>query len=55
MLFSLSFKRSLDQHGVDVGALELPPMTLRGRRNPIDIYCVPLPKRLDVQVFEQPG
>lgn len=47
MLFSRSFKRSLDERGVDVGALELPPMTLRGRRNPIDIYCVPLPKRIE--------
>jgi hypothetical protein len=54
MLFSLSFKRSLDQHGVDVGALELPPMTLRGRRNPIDIYCVPRPVRIGVPAFEQP-
>jgi adenylate cyclase len=54
MLFSLSFKRSLDEHGVDVGALELPPMTLRGRRNPIDIYCVPRPVRIDVAAFEQP-
>ena len=54
MLFSRSFKRSLDDHGVDVGALELPPMTLRGRRNPIDIYCVPLPKRLDLPSFEHP-
>lgn len=48
MLFSRSFKRSLDERGVPLEALELPPMTLRGRRNPIDIYCVPLPKRLDV-------
>jgi len=47
MLFSRSFKRSLDEHGVDVGALELPPMTLRGRKTPIDIYCVPLDKRID--------
>jgi class 3 adenylate cyclase len=47
MLFSRTFKRSLDEHGVDVGALELPPMTLRGRKSPIDIYCVPLEKRLD--------
>ena len=47
MLFSHTFKRSLDERGVDVGALELPPMTLRGRKTPIDIYCVPLEKRLD--------
>jgi class 3 adenylate cyclase len=47
MLFSQTFKHSLDERGVDVGALELPPMTLRGRKTPIDIYCVPLEKRLD--------
>jgi adenylate cyclase len=47
LLFSQTFKRSLDEHGMDVGALELPPMTLRGRKNPIDIFCVPLEKRLD--------
>ena len=47
MLFSRSFKRSLDERGVDVGALELPPMTLRGRKTPIDIYCVPIEKRID--------
>jgi hypothetical protein len=39
---------------VDVGALELPPMTLRGRRNPIDIYCVPLPRRLELASFDRP-
>ena len=47
MLFSRSFKRSLDDRGVIVEAMELPPMTLRGRRSPIDIYCVPLAKRLE--------
>jgi class 3 adenylate cyclase len=47
MLFSRSFKRSLDDGGVVVDAMELPPMTLRGRRSPIDIYCVPLIKRLE--------
>lgn len=47
MLFSRSFKRSLDERGVVVDALELPPMTLRGRKTPIDIYCVPLSRRLD--------
>ncbi len=54
MLFSRSFKRSLDERGVELGALELPPMTLRGRRSPIDIYCVPLKKRIDTgNVFEE--
>jgi adenylate cyclase len=50
MLFSRSFKRSLDDRGVVVDAMELPPMTLRGRRTPIDIYCVPLAKRLETGV-----
>jgi adenylate cyclase len=48
MLFSRTFKRSLDERGLEVGALELPSMTLRGRANPIDIYCVPLPKRVEL-------
>jgi len=47
MLFSRSFKRSLDERGVALDALELPPMTVRGRKSPIDIYCVPLAKRLE--------
>jgi adenylate cyclase len=50
MLFSRSFKRSLDERGVTVDALELPPMTLRGRRTPIDIYCIPLPNRVETGV-----
>jgi class 3 adenylate cyclase len=48
MLFSGAIKQSLDAHGLDVGALPLPPMILRGRVNPIDIYCVPLHARLQV-------
>ena len=48
MLFSGAIKQSLDAHGLDVGALPLPPMILRGRTNPIDIYCVPLHARLQV-------
>jgi adenylate cyclase len=48
MLFSSSFKRSLDAQGLDVGATALPPMQLRGRTTPIDIYCVPLESRLHV-------
>jgi adenylate cyclase len=53
MLFSRSFKRSLDERGVVVDAMELPPMTLRGRRSPIDIYCVPLAKRLDTGAYDE--
>jgi adenylate cyclase len=48
MVFSGTVKRSLDARGVDLRAIELPPMTLRGRSSPIDIFCVPLEKRLDL-------
>jgi class 3 adenylate cyclase len=48
MLFSSTLKRSLDARGVDVGATPLPPLQLRGRSHPIDIYCVPLGTRLNV-------
>lgn len=46
MLFSSTLKRSLDAHGLDIGATALPPLQLRGRSHPIDIYCVPLGQRL---------
>jgi adenylate cyclase len=45
MLFSSALKQSLDAHGVDVGATALPPLQLRGRSHPIDIFCVPLKRR----------
>jgi adenylate cyclase len=48
MIFSRSLKSSLDEHGMHVAALELPSMTLRGRLNPIDMFCVPLPRRLEL-------
>jgi len=48
MLFSRALKQSLDAHGVDVGATALPPLQLRGRSHPIDIFCVPLGTRLKV-------
>jgi adenylate cyclase len=48
MLFSHSLKRSLEERGFDIEAMALPPMTLRGRTTPIDIYCVPLETRLDL-------
>jgi adenylate cyclase len=48
MVFSRAVKDSLDARGLIIPAVELPPMTLRGRTNPIDIYCVPLEKRLDL-------
>jgi len=45
VLFSGSVKRALDARGYDVGAVALPPLTLRGRSVPVDIYCVPLDER----------
>lgn len=48
VVFSGTVKRSLDAGGLDIHAVELPPMTLRGRSAPIDIFCVPLEKRLDL-------
>jgi len=48
MLFSSALKRSLDQHGLDVGATALPPLQLRGRSHPIDIFCVPRATRIQL-------
>jgi adenylate cyclase len=48
MLFSRTLKQSLDARGIDVGALALPPLQLRGRSHPVDIFCVPLATRLQV-------
>ena len=50
MLFSSALKRSLDAHGFDVGATPLPPLQLRGRAHPIDIFCVPLGHRMQLAV-----
>jgi class 3 adenylate cyclase len=50
MLFSSTLKRSLDAHGLDVGATPLPPLQLRGRAHPIDIFCVPLATRMQLAV-----
>ena len=48
MIFSGSIKHSLDARGLNLEAVQLPSMTLRGRSSPIDIFCVPLAKRLDL-------
>lgn len=48
VLFSSRFKLLLDQCGVQVGALALPALQLRGRKSPIDIFCVPLAQRVGV-------
>ncbi len=48
MLFSGTLKQSLDANGMDVGAAALPPLQLRGRSHPIDIFCVPLARRVQL-------
>ena len=48
MLFSDAVKRSLDATGFNVEAFALPPLVLRGRSAPIDIFCVPISKRLRI-------
>lgn len=47
MLFSQAVMTALDGFDIDVQALPLPPMVLRGRSNPIDIFCVPSERRID--------
>ncbi len=47
MLFSDAVKRALDDTGVQVPAMPLPPIVLRGRSAPIDIFCVPSERRID--------
>jgi class 3 adenylate cyclase len=47
MLFSEAVKKSLDAGGFVCAAFPLPPLVLRGRTNPIDIFCVPSTQRID--------
>jgi class 3 adenylate cyclase len=46
-LFSLSVKQALDP--VPGGIVELPPLVLRGRTRPVEIYCMSTPQRLDLR------
>lgn len=55
MLFSRTLKQSLDAHGVELDATALPPLQLRGRTHPVDIYCVPLPTRLQLRLEPTPS
>jgi class 3 adenylate cyclase len=50
MLFSRAVMQSLAARGIKVGATALQPMQLRGRTNPIELYCVPTPSRVQVSV-----
>jgi adenylate cyclase len=50
VLFSTALKLSLDaQSETTTAVLALPPLTLRGRSSPIDIFCVPTDKRIDLR------
>jgi class 3 adenylate cyclase len=55
MVLSRALKHSLDARGHDIKAVELPAMTLRGRTSPIDIYCVPINKRLHITEVPPPS
>lgn len=46
-LFSLSVRQSLDP--LPTGIVELPPLVLRGRTRPVEIYCMEAPGRLDLR------
>jgi class 3 adenylate cyclase len=47
-LFSGTVKRSLDQLGYDVAAVQLPALQVRGRASPVEIFCLPtVGERLD--------
>ncbi|HEU4602698.1 MAG TPA: adenylate/guanylate cyclase domain-containing protein [Steroidobacteraceae bacterium] len=47
MLFSDAVRKSLEDGGIYLGAMSLPALVLRGRTQPIDIYCVPSEQRID--------
>lgn len=47
MLFSNAVKHSLEDQGLNIAALPLPALVLRGRSSPIDIFCVPSAQRID--------
>jgi len=50
VLFSNALKLSLSGRlDSNIPMLALPPLTLRGRANPIDIYCVPTDTRVDLR------
>ncbi len=46
-MFSRSVWQSLDSGAA--GIVELPPMVLRGRARPVEIYCMPSVTRLDLR------
>jgi class 3 adenylate cyclase len=49
VLFSGALKLMLDDQSDDMPMMALPPLVLRGRTNPIDIFCVPTDTRVDLR------
>lgn len=49
LLFPENVKRSLDSTGLDCEAVLLSAISLRGRTEPVEIFCVPAPKRFDLR------
>ncbi len=48
IVLASTLKHALETHNLELPAVQLPPITLRGRSEPIDIFCVPVKKRLDL-------
>jgi adenylate cyclase len=49
LLFSETVRNALTEAGADVGAVQLPPLILRGRQQPVSLYCVPIDERIDLR------
>jgi class 3 adenylate cyclase len=48
LLFSQYVKKSLDDAGEDCGAVQMQPISLRGRHESLEIFCVPVPTRFEL-------
>ncbi len=48
MLFSQHVKKTLDAAGENCGAVQLQPISLRGRNESIEIFCVPVCPRVEL-------
>ena len=49
MLLSERVMEALKEAGASVDAITLPPLTLRGRTEPIGLYCIPFRERIDTR------
>jgi len=50
LLLSDRVMQALRASNAEVDAITLPPLTLRGRSEPIELYCIPFKSRLDTRV-----